>query len=68
MCARVCVCFRCAFVTVVFGRVAGQVLGSGSYAEVKKAVELSTGKPYAIKIINKQVGSWSEDDCVVDIC
>ena len=32
-----------------------QVLGTGSYAEVRRAVEHATGTEYAVKIINKDV-------------
>ncbi|KAI9029630.1 kinase-like domain-containing protein [Phycomyces nitens] len=32
----------------------GKVLGNGSYAVVKEAVHIETGKYYAVKVINKQ--------------
>ncbi|KAL7748262.1 Calcium/calmodulin-dependent protein kinase type I [Sorochytrium milnesiophthora] len=33
----------------------GKVLGEGTYAKVKEAFHVTTGKPYAVKIFNKQL-------------
>jgi serine/threonine protein kinase len=35
-----------------------EVLGSGSYAEVRRAVEHATGQEFAVKIIDKDVRVW----------
>ncbi|GAA95644.1 uncharacterized protein L969DRAFT_85339 [Mixia osmundae IAM 14324] len=38
----------------------GQVLGQGTYAVVKQAVHIETGKMYAVKVINKRLMSGRE--------
>jgi hypothetical protein len=50
----------------------GKTLGSGTYAIVKEAVHIKTGKYYACKVINKKLmevaSSWCVDDGVIIAC